>query len=257
MRGFDCLEPLVDGFDSEANEPMPGAMTEISLPSSFYYWSSGPGDPAENMAVDELLLGHASRWATPILRFYSWRHPAATFGYFQRYGAVEKLTRLRPLIRRPTGGGLVLHDRDWTYSLVFPAGHPWHQFKARQSYRLLHEWLQASFEECQLTTSLCPSPRAEGPGQCFVGAEQHDLLWQDRKIAGAAQRRTKLGLLIQGSIQPPREVGRADWEQAMRAAGSKRWQLQWTPLEADPDLLAQARILAADAYGTAAFNKKR
>jgi len=82
-----------------------------------------------NMALDEALLQSAPELGRPVLRFYGWLEPAATFGYSQRYAEIEKLTALRPLVRRPTGGGLVPHDADWTYSLVFPAGHFWPRFQ--------------------------------------------------------------------------------------------------------------------------------
>src|SRR5207248_11592242 len=85
----------------------------------------GPRSAAENMAVEEALLEAAGCIATPVLRFYSWSEPAASFGYFQRYAEVLQLTSLRPLVRRPTGGGLVTHDADWTYSLIFPPSAPW------------------------------------------------------------------------------------------------------------------------------------
>ena len=57
------------------------------------------------MACDEVLLEAALRLAQPIVRLYGWTEPAATFGYFQKYAEVEAMTELRPLIRRPTGGG--------------------------------------------------------------------------------------------------------------------------------------------------------
>ncbi len=83
-----------------------------------------------NMAADEALLESAPELGRPVLRFYGWKESAATFGYSQKYADMEKLTPLRPLVRRPTGGGLVPHDADWTYSLVVPAGHFWHRLKA-------------------------------------------------------------------------------------------------------------------------------
>ena len=235
----------------------PTAMTDLPMSPPIYRWPSGAGDPAENMAWDALLLERAADLVHPILRFYGWLQPAATFGYFQKYDQVEPLTPLRPLIRRPTGGGLVPHDRDWTYSLVFPAGHAWHQLKAPQSYRLLHEWIQAAFLGCQVRTSLCPKTRAEGPGQCFLGAEQHDLLLQDRKIAGAAQRRTRQGLLIQGSVQPPPGLDRTRWEKAFCEAGSERWNLVWNPWKPGDDLRQRALALTRKRYATEAFNRKR
>ena len=74
-----------------------------------------------------------SRLGKPVLRFYGWTAPAATFGYFQKYADVERATLLRPLIRRPTGGGIVPHDADWTYSAGFPPGHEWHLLKAEEA----------------------------------------------------------------------------------------------------------------------------
>src|SRR5213593_4162167 len=99
---------------------------------------SGAGPAVLNMAIDETLLRNAPRLGKPVLRFYSWSEPAASFGYFQKYAEVSRATPLRPLMRRPTGGGIVPHDRDWTYSLVFPPSHPCYQLKAIESYHRVH-----------------------------------------------------------------------------------------------------------------------
>src|SRR6516165_10000526 len=122
-----------------------------------------------NMALDEALMEAAPQIGKPVLRFYGWTERAASFGYFQKYPDVERLTSLRPLVRRPTGGGLVPHDADWTYSLVFPAGHEWHRLKAAESYRRVHEWLQAAFAGMKVTTGLAPQCRKAEPGRCFAG----------------------------------------------------------------------------------------
>src|SRR4051812_44799911 len=108
-------------------------------------WQSGPGRAAENMATDEVLLDKVAELGKPVLRLYSWSEPAATFGYFQKYAEVAEMTPLRPLIRRPTGGGLVPHEADWTYSLVFPPKDSWHSLKAVESYLRAHGWVQAAF----------------------------------------------------------------------------------------------------------------
>ena len=115
--------------------------------NSWLLLNSGKCDPAFNMALDEALLEAASRLGQPVLRFYGWTEPAATFGYFQKYAEVERATLLRPLIRRPTGGGIVPHDADWTYSLVFPPDHEWHSLKAEESYRRIHEWIQSGVRQ--------------------------------------------------------------------------------------------------------------
>src|SRR5262245_9747143 len=143
---------------------------------------SGLRPAAVNMAVDEALLAAAMELGRPLLRFYSWNEAAATFGYFQRYAEIERLTKLRPLIRRPTGGGLVPHEADWTYSLIFPPSHSWYALKAVQSYQRVHEWIQATFIQAGIAAELSSGRRAELPGQCFAGAERFDVLWQDRKI---------------------------------------------------------------------------
>ena len=218
--------------------------------------NSGPGTPAFNMAMDEALLESVSRLGQPVLRLYGWSEPAATFGYFQKFIEIEQTTLLRPLIRRPTGGGLVPHDADWTYSLAFPPGHEWYLLRAEESYRRVHEWLQAAFTRIGVETELAPCCQKSAPGQCFVGHEKHDLLWHGRKIAGAAQRRNKLGLLIQGSVQPPPIPLRRDhWEQAM--ADVVRPQPQWVEFTPDAVLAARVAELEANKYSQIAYNQKR
>lgn len=210
------------------------------------------------MAWDEALLESSSDIGRPALRFYSWTEPAATFGYFQKFAEVECLTKLRPLVRRPTGGGLVPHDADWTYSIVIPPGDPWYELKAVASYRLVHEWIQAALAEVQVATTLAPTRQGGGPGQCFVGAEQFDLLECGRKIAGAAQRRNRNGLLIQGSIQPPPAgVARADFEQTFRDVAARERSIRWLPLPVSEELRARVAELAATKYSRDSYNQRR
>jgi lipoate-protein ligase A len=211
-----------------------------------------------NMAFDEALLEFAPELPGPTLRFYGWTEPAASFGYSQKYTEVEKLTALRPLVRRPTGGGLVPHDADWTYSLIFPPAHSWHRIKATESYRRIHEWLRDAFALMHVPTTLSPSRQKEIPGQCFIGAEKDDLLWHGRKIAGAAQRRTRNGLLIQGSVQPPPiSLSRDDWENAMCQTAREKQGIEWQTLEPGLKLQNLAANLRATKYGRRDFNEKR
>jgi lipoate-protein ligase A len=164
---------------------------------------------------------------------------------------------MRPLIRRPTGGGLVPHDADWTYSLAFPPGDPWYALKAVESYRRVHEWIQAAFAAANLATELSPCCRREAPGQCFAGAEPFDVLWQNRKIAGAAQRRSRDGLLIQGSIQPPPGLSRAEFEKALCDIARAEWNVAWGPLEADARLRERVAELAREKYSRPEYNQRR
>ncbi len=247
------------------------------MPSNHSTWlllDSGSCLPAFNMALDEALLAAVLRLGSPVLRFYGWTEPAATFGYFQKYADVERATPLRPLIRRPTGGGIVPHDADWTYSLAFPPGHEWHSLKAEESYRRVHEWIQGAFEKLKIATELAPGRRCSAPDirrpsppdACFVGHVKFDLLWNGKKIAGAAQRRNKLGLLIQGSVQPSHfqksEIGsqkseRAAWQDAMRAVGSEEFGVEWLAFEPDDPLRQCAVELVRTRFSLATYNRKR
>jgi lipoate-protein ligase A len=210
------------------------------------------------MAADEMLLEHVALLGRPVLRFYSWLEPAATFGYFQHYGDVAAMTPLRPLIRRPTGGGLVPHDADWTYSVAFPPGHDWHGLSATESYARVHAWIRDALARLRFATGLASARRVVAPGQCFAGAERFDLLCDDRKIAGAAQRRNRFGLLIQGSVQPvPAGVDRPDWETAMASVARDQWAVAWEPWSPAEGDRARWRLLAELKYAQDAYNRKR
>ena len=225
--------------------------------------NSGKGEAALNMALDEALLEAMTPLQSPVLRFYGWTEPAATFGYFQKFSHVERATLLRPLVRRPTGGGIVPHDMDWTYSFAVPPKHEWHSLAAIESYRRIHEWIQRAFAKLNIPTELAPDKKTaqsspDIPGECFTGHEKFDLLWRGKKIAGAAQRRNKLGLLIQGSVQPPPvPVSRGDWENAMRAVASEIFSVGWNDFSPDEDLTACAAELARQKYSQSAYNRKR
>ena len=219
---------------------------------------SGPCDSDFNMALDEALLEAMPRLGRPVLRFYSWSQRAASFGYFQKYAEVEGLTRLRPLVRRPTGGGLVPHDGDWTYSLAFPTSDPWYSLNATESYRRVHEWLQAAFAKLNTATELALASRKAQAGQCFTGHERFDLLWRGQKIAGAAQRRRRDGLLIQGSVQPPPiGLARADWQKAMVQAAVFEPAIRWQEFEPDAPLTDRALELAKRKYSQPDYNQQR
>jgi lipoyl(octanoyl) transferase len=235
-------------------------MTADTIPADSIWFLLRQGKNAAdyNMALDEALLQSAPKLARPVLRFYGWSEPAATFGYSQRYAEIEKLTMLHPLVRRPTGGGLVPHDADWTYSLVFPAGHFWHRFKAVESYRRAHEWMRDAFAKMNVAMTLAPVRQKEIPGQCFIGAEKDDVLWQGRKIAGAAQRRTRHGLLIQGSVQPP-PIGlkRDQWETAMCDVARTSFSIEWRNMPANGEIEELTNELRLRKYSQPDYNQKR
>jgi lipoate-protein ligase A len=173
------------------------------------------------MALDFLLLQRYPE-ATPRFRHYDWRRPACTFGFSQKIGFVRAHLPAEnlELCRRPTGGGIVDHRNDWTYSLVIPRGHALYDETATQSYRVVHEALVVALVACGQPAVLQPTrpePDAEaeaGPfGVCFQRAEIHDVVnpASGAKIAGAAQKRNRNGLLLQGSLEKA-VVSPIDWE---------------------------------------------
>lgn len=173
---------------------------------------------AENMALDFLLLQRYPAADAPRFRHYEWRTLAFTFGYSQKMEFVR--AHLPPgetfdLCRRPTGGGIVDHRNDWTYALVLPRGHPLYDERAPQSYRIVHECLAAALTALGQTgvVKMECDPCEAGPGICFQRAELYDVInpQTGAKIAGAAQKRNKHGLLFQGSIEKA-AVGPVDWD---------------------------------------------
>ena len=193
---------------------------------------------AENMAADFLLLQRYPEPAHARFRHYHWRAAAFTFGFGQKIAYVrEQLALLAPdehldLTRRPTGGGVVDHRDDWTFALVIPRGHALYDARATESYRQVHTDLVAALRDqnqpvilkescdspCDLSASELPaqSPKlkASGPTVCFIRPELYDVLHADtgQKIAGAAQKRTKHGLLFQGSIAKSALSPSVDWD---------------------------------------------
>ena len=139
------------------------------------------------------------------------------------------------------------HDGDWTYSLIFPPDHEWAVLAATESYLRTHTLLQPAFEKIGVKTELAKSCRRPKPGECFEGHELHDLLRNSKKVAGAAQRRNRHGLLIQGSVQPADDWSKQDWRDFM-SQGSPQ-------LEGLPD--ARAHELAEAKYSKAEYNRKR
>ena len=228
------------------------------MKNPWYVVRTGLGGSSWNMAFDEALLEAAAQLNRPVLRFYGWKERAATFGYSQEFAEVASWSPLRPLIRRPTGGGLVPHDADWTYSTVIPPGNEWYQLGAEESYRRVHEWVAESFQALRIAAELAASCAKESPGRCFVGSEKFDVLANGKKIAGAAQKRNKLGLLIQGSIQPAqKDWKRTEWEEALLRVGETRFAMEWAELKPTEDLLARAGALDAEKYSRKEYNERR
>lgn len=150
------------------------------------------------MALDEALLARAG---SPVLRCYRWKGPWVSIGCFVPRSEAETAFPGRPLVRRWTGGGIVDHADDWTYSLVIPRSDPLATAGTATSYRTIHSALARALTACGLAADLADAPAPGLGGLCFAGPVLADVVCGGRKVAGAAQRRTRHGLLHQGSLQ--------------------------------------------------------
>ena len=160
---------------------------------------------ATNMAIDEALLEAVT---IPSIRFYRWNSPALSFGYFGKFADVADYAIERDLVRRWTGGGIVFHGDDLTYSIVIPASDPIFGESSRSIYEKIHralgDALIATGQRALIAGVVDPSATvtdASYNGQCFANPVRADVMVNGRKVAGAAHRRTRAGLLHQGSIQ--------------------------------------------------------
>jgi lipoyl(octanoyl) transferase len=181
---------------------------------------------AANMAADFLLLKRYPGKMRARFRAYGWHRPAFSFGYSQKIAWVRANLPADAdnpeLVRRPSGGGLVDHRDDWTYALVIPRGHALETARAVDSYRAVHAALAEALRACgqpatlkdrcdpvcskpQVSDSPNPPSSSAKPTICFTRPELHDVIHPEtgRKIAGAAQKRSKEGLLFQGSLLRP------------------------------------------------------
>lgn len=173
-------------------------------------------DAAGNMAIDFLLFRRAADpWAVRF-RHYEWRRPAFTFGYAQKIAFIR--TCLPPdeaidLTRRATGGGLVDHREDWTYALVLPRGTSVEDQPGPAIYRTVHQALADALNALGADVRLENRRPDQAAGICFARAEIDDLVCQatERKVAGAAMKRAKTGVLLQGSIWKP-FAPTVDWD---------------------------------------------
>lgn len=219
------------------------------------------------MATDALMLDHAGAEGTPFWRFYGWSEPALTFGYSQKWDWIRnQLPGFSGIaIRRTTGGGIVDHRHDLTYALSIPAGHPFHRREASYLYRELHQGIAgilaslgfpAVLHPCRRSCGESPSPAT---GICFQAPEPYDVVQSasSLKIAGAAMKRTRAGLLVQGSLSRQALPGLPDerLHEAFRG-----WLPEWLQLGpsqlADPFPPPRVESLA-NRFARPAWNQRR
>jgi lipoate-protein ligase A len=221
----------------------------------------GACDGPTNMARDEQLL-YSEALRPAALRLYGWSPPTISLGYFQRYDEVAALpedVRGLAVVRRPTGGGAILHDREVTYCLVIDDSLAAARTAPAELYRLVHECWRAALREEWPAVELAPesyplpTPRT-GPFFCFAKPGRTDLIIRGRKLLGSAQRRVSGRVLQHGSLllgqrfashpgvsldEPPAALVAA-WAERFVAALSERLGLR--PMSAGFDAVMLAEI---------------
>lgn len=183
--------------DSGLIEKMGGVGSGVIFDELDWWWDEVARPGPEAMAVDEWLLETVRR---PTLRVYGWDGAWASVGYFGDLEEAKGQISDRNWVRRRTGGGTVDHADDWTYTVVVPAGEPLARMRGGESYRLLHECLATALAKEGLAVAMAVDTGDVEQSLCFRNPVPHDLLGGEGKLAGAGQRRTRRGLLHQGSV---------------------------------------------------------
>ena len=175
-------------------------------------WWDGDADGPTNMAADEALAAEAVRRGGPVARFYGWREPTLSLGAFQPLAGARAIA-VEAVVRRPSGGGAILHGTDLTYAAAVPRDHPLGR-TARPLYDLWHvalvEELAAHGMAARLSgaaeAAACPDAEAF---LCFARRADGDVVMppagrparpDDPKILGSAQRRLSGAVVQHGSL---------------------------------------------------------
>lgn len=207
---------------------------------------SAPRTPAEQMAVDEVLL---SRATAVVLRTYRWQAPAATFGYAQHWLDVRERTAALPVVRRWTGGGLVFHGDDLTIGLAIPAALGFQKKQTSEIYEEIHGAIRAAFRHTRTDVRLAAQEECRVGMECFTNPARSDLLAGAAKVCGGALRRGKAGVIYQGSIQSAPTPEPVQIAEALAAVVRR--------FENAALVEREAERLAQEKYSTTSWNEMR
>jgi lipoyl(octanoyl) transferase len=245
-----------------------------------------PQDGAWNMAVDEALLDEAADLGTATLRFYQWREPTLSLGYFQSYAErqTHPASQGATVVRRLSGGGALMHDREVTYSLCLPAAHSMAR-EAPSLYEVVHRSLIGVLGAWNLEAALyCDDDSAidhtEEPFLCFARRTSADVVLRSNrgvsssaKIVGSAQRRRRGAVLQHGAVllgasrfapeltgigelagKPPTpEALIRPWQEDLAAALN----LRFSHAQSERDLHELSIRLKQEKYSTRAWTERR
>ena len=165
----------------------------------------GKNTAAMNMAIDEAILAAQKMHPNPTLRFYDWSFPAFSFGYFQDIASEVDVDACRAagieLVKRMTGGGTVVHGWELTYTLILPRSTA--EIGVSDVYQRIGQSLVKAFQKlgvpAECYAACADSPQA-APNICLTNPAEHDVMSDDKKLAGVSVRRNRDGILFQGYI---------------------------------------------------------
>ena len=175
----------------------------LKLPHLRILIDDEPQSGAWNMAVDETLLETAIASDLATLRFYRWREPTASLGYFQREADFLAETRFAglPVVRRLSGGGTLIHDQELTYSLTLPTSQRLIE-RPMELYDIVHNAFINVFQRRGIVLRQRGSSvhQTNEPLLCFAREDEHDLVLLGHKVLGSAQRRRRGAILQHGGL---------------------------------------------------------
>jgi lipoate-protein ligase A len=167
------------------------------------FLDSGPLDGAEQMSLDAGLMDRARETGESLLRVYGWSRPTLSFGRHESVRgrfSPEALERSNVgAVRRPTGGRVLMHHREVTYSVTAPAPDG---ERLKESYRRINAILMSAIARLGVRVAEAPGagPRRPGGAACFAEPSEGELVVDGRKLVGSAQVRERGALLQHGSI---------------------------------------------------------
>lgn len=162
-----------------------------------------PSDGARNMALDHALFESVQSGAPPALRLYRWDPPCLSLGRNQsaRYDREQVRARGATLVRRPTGGLAVFHDRELTYAIAAPVpviGRP------RQAYTRISEAIASALRAldvpAEVTQTRSRARAVHSFEPCFASPAAGEVVAGGEKLVGSAQRCERQTILQHGSL---------------------------------------------------------
>ena len=160
-------------------------------------------DAKTNMAIDNAIFSCYKENDMPIIRFYTWEK-SFTIGVSQTIENYQQLTieYENNYSKRMTGGGVLFHGNDISYSLVLPSS-CFKEYTIKQSYEKICQFLLFFYKDLGLSTNFAKdlnSIKLSKNEFCQIGFEAYDIIINQNKIGGNAQKRSKNVIFQHGSI---------------------------------------------------------